>query len=155
MNCKRKTFILAQSQLILSSPKSSIIQRFKMVWTINDAALSSHQTNATFFFRSIFSVEGELLAYAFGILCEYIPKCLVEMLSAHLGLEKLNPLKRKSLGGLEHKALKRVKSQEDLTFQIETKPAVMLPERKVSAKEKSLEKAARGTKSISSFFTKK
>lgn len=102
----------------------------------------------------MFAVDGEILAYAFGIVSEYIPSTIATQLSAHLGLEKINPLKRKSLNELEHKVLKRVKSQEDLSLLMDMKPAPMA-EKKVSTKEKKLAKAASGTKSISSFFKKK
>lgn len=85
---------------------------------------------------------------------------LCEKLSNHLGLEKLKPVvagKRKSLMDLEHKTLKRVKSEEDITLndvkQVISPPPVK--EKKVSTKEKQLAKAASGTKSISSFFSKK
>lgn len=118
-------------------------------------SMSQHtvrQIKSYFFQKS--TVEGEFLAYAFGMVCEYIPASLVNQLSAHLGLEKINPLKRKSMNDLEHKALKRVKSQEDMSLMLEKKPAVV-PEKKVSAKEKKMAKAASGTKSISSFFKKK
>lgn len=89
------------------------------------------------------------------MLSEYISKTLSEKLSTHLGLEKATPvvLKRKSMNDLEQKSVKRLKSEEDLTDIFEAKPIVV--ERKKSAKEKSLAKAASGTKSISSFFTKK
>lgn len=95
------------------------------------------------------------MSYAYGILSEYISKAISEQLSVHLGLEKVNPvvLKRKSLNELEHKSLKRLKSEEDLSAIFEVKPIVV--ERKISAKEKSLAKASKGTKSISSFFGKK
>lgn len=91
------------------------------------------------------------------MLSEYISKDLSEKLSAHLGLEKVNSnvLKRKSLVQLENKVLKRIKSEEDISLDVDSRPTAESPARKVSAKEKSLAKAASGTKSISSFFSKK
>lgn len=113
-----------------------------------------------------FRIENELLSYAFGIVSDYIPLDLCEKLSTHLGLEKLKaaaPGKRKSLIELENNTLKRVKSEEDFSAaNIDTmsppssaSPLATVHEKKVSAKEKQLAKAASGTKSISSFFSKK
>lgn len=107
--------------------------------------------------------ENELLSYAFGIVSDYITLDLCEKLSTHLGLEKLKaaaPGKRKSLIELENNTLKRVKSEEDFSaVNIETmtpsSPLATVHEKKTSAKEKRLAKAASGTKSISSFFSKK
>lgn len=103
-----------------------------------------------------------MLSYAFGIVGEYISMDLCEKLSDHLKLEKIKPIvagKRKSIIDLEHKTSKRVKSEEDVsiadTKPIFSPPAVKENEKKVSTKEKQLAKAASGTKSISSFFTKK
>lgn len=114
----------------------------------------------------VFQIENELLSYAFGIISDYIPLDLSEKLSTHLGLEKLKaaaPGKRKSLIELENNTLKRVKSEEDFSSaNIDTmspptsgSPLATVHEKKVSAKEKQLAKAASGTKSISSFFSKK
>lgn len=77
-----------------------------------------------------------------------------------MGLERLKaPVsgKRKSLMELENNTLKRVKSEEDFTMGSMTESFVSpsVKEKKVSAKEKAMAKAATGTKSISSFFTKK
>lgn len=109
-------------------------------------------------------LENELLSYAFGIVSDYIPLDLCEKLSTHLGLEKLKAAaagKRKSLIELENNTLKRVKSEEDFsaanidTMSPPSAPLATVHEKKVSAKEKRLAKAASGTKSISAFFTKK
>lgn len=109
----------------------------------------------------IFSVsDGEFLSYAFGIVSDYITFDLCEKLSDHLGLEKLKAAvagKRKSLIELEHNTLKRIKSEEDFSM-VNLEPVispVAAKEKKVSTKEKKMAKAATGTKSISSFFTKK
>lgn len=100
-----------------------------------------------------------MLSYAFGIVSEYIKSDLSDKLAEHLGLEKVKPIatnKRKSAVDTETKSTKRMKT-EDLDHIIDIKPAVSTTpkEKKVSAKEKQLIKAASGTKSISSFFTKK
>lgn len=96
------------------------------------------------------------------MISDYITSDLCEKLSVHLGLEKLKaaaPGKRKSLIELEHNTVKREKSEEHFsTANIDTmSPAALatVPEKKVSTKEKQLAKAATGTKSISSFFSKK
>lgn len=109
-----------------------------------------------FFFYVFFSLDDELLLYAFGIVSDYISLDLCEKLSEHLGLEKAKaaiPGKRKSLIELEHNTLKRVKSEEDFSVASVETPSVK--EKKVSAKEKKMAKAASGTKSISAFFSKK
>lgn len=112
---------------------------------------------------SFFSIsENEFLSYACGMVSDYITLDLSEKLCTHLGLEKVKaaaPGKRKSLIELENNTMKRVKSEEDFSSSnmdtISSKPLATVPEKKTSAKEKQLAKAASGTKSISSFFTKK
>lgn len=106
------------------------------------------------------SVDSELLSYAFGIVGEYIGYDLFDKLSQRLGLEKLKPAeagKRKSLMNLEHSTLKRIKSEEEILLpnieQVITPPRPV--EKKQSAKDIKMAKAASGTKSISSFFAKK
>lgn len=106
------------------------------------------------------SVDGEILSYAFGLISEYITMELSEKLSDHLGLEKMKPFvagKRKSLLDIENKTLKRIKSEDNIQMaNIEaTVTPTAIKEKKSSTKEKQLAKAASGTKSISSFFTKK
>lgn len=98
------------------------------------------------------------MSYAFGIVCDYITLDLCEKLSDHLGLEKVNAViagKRKSLVQLENNTLKRVKSEEDFSATILDSVSPAVKEKKVSAKEMKMAKAATGTKSISSFFKKK
>lgn len=103
------------------------------------------------------------MSYAFGMVSDYITLDLCEKLSAHLGLEKLKaaaPGKRRSLIELENSTLKRVKSEEDFSAPytettMSPSPLATVQEKKISAKEKQLAKAASGTKSISSFFSKK
>lgn len=98
-----------------------------------------------------------MLSYAFGIVSEYIKSDLSDKLAEHLGLEKVKASnKRKSETDSETKSTKRVKTDSEY-HAIEIKPAVnnTPKEKKVSAKEKQLVKAASGTKSIASFFSKK
>lgn len=99
-----------------------------------------------------------MLSYAFGIVSDYIKSDLSDKLAEHLGLEKVKAIassKRKSSPRSEAKPIKRVKTEEDYNSN-ENSPVVNMPkEKKVSAKEKQMLKAASGTKSISSFFTKK
>lgn len=98
------------------------------------------------------------MSYAFGILSEYLVLDLCEKLSHQLGLEKAQPVqagKRKSLMELEHKTLKRIKSEEEISMggaEPTIKLSPIAPEKKKSAKEMKMVKAASGTKSISSFF---
>lgn len=105
-----------------------------------------------------FWIDGEFLSYAFGIVSDYITLELCEKLSEHLGLEKVKAVaagKRKSLVELENNTLKRVKSEEDFSATILDTVSPAAKEKKVSTKQKQMAKAATGTKSISSFFTKK
>lgn len=109
-----------------------------------------------------FHIESEFLSYAFGIVSDYITLDLSEKLCEHLGLEKVKAAvsgKRKSLVELENNTLKRVKSEEDFSAaHMETMSPPQLAtirEKKVSAKDMKMAKAASGTKSISSFFSKK
>lgn len=111
------------------------------------------------------SVDSEMLSYAVGIVSEYIKPDLAEKLMSHLGLEKAKALassnKRKSVvdSPTDQKDVKRIKTELlDESFD-ENKSDVgnvfAAKEKKISAKEKQLAKAASGTKSISSFFMKK
>lgn len=99
-----------------------------------------------------------MLSYAFGIVSDYIKPDLSDKLAEYLGLEKVKPIssnKRKSSAESETKTVKRIKTEEDYHSN-ENSPIMNTPkEKKVSAKEKQMIKAASGTKSISSFFTKK
>lgn len=59
---------------------------------------------------------------------------------------------------LEHKSLKRIKSEEEISMgsaEPNIKISPIAPEKKLSSKEMKMAKAASGTKSISSFFMKK
>lgn len=115
-----------------------------------------------FFGYPLSLTDGEFLSYAFGILSEYLTIDLCEKLSQRLGLEKPQAAqpgnKRKSLIELEHKSLKRVKSEEDFSagdLEPIVRPLAIVPEKKLTAKDVKMAKAASGTKSISSFFSKK
>lgn len=99
-----------------------------------------------------------MLSYAFGILSEYIRFDLSDKLAEHLGLEKAKlSNKRKSATDGETKSSKRMKTEvHDLNSSFSNTSVTDTPkEKKVSAKEKQLLKAASNTKSIASFFTKK
>lgn len=97
-----------------------------------------------------------MLSYAFGIVSEYIKSDLADKLAEHLGLEKVKANKRKPEVDSEKKSTKRMKTESADSI-ADIKPAIngTPKEKKVSAKEKQLVKAASGTKSIASFFTKK
>lgn len=105
------------------------------------------------------SVESEMLSYAFGVVSEYIRPDLAEKLMRHLGLTKTTASaasKRKSVNNVDPMDAKRIKTEDfnsiDNNLSLSNVATV---EKKQSSKEKQLAKAASGTKSISSFFTKK
>lgn len=99
------------------------------------------------------TVSGEMLSYALGIVSDYIKPDLSDKLAEHLGLEKVNVNKRKPTAAPEEKPTKRMKA-EDIE-NISVKPPNTPKEKKASAKEIQMVKAASGTKSILSFFSKK
>lgn len=117
--------------------------------------------------------QGGLLVYAAGMLAEYISRELNEKLAVHLGLEALMPKpkakppptasnKRKSTSDGSAVTTKRIKSLcdtddgDEIMSDVSTPPPVPSPkEKKQSAKDKAMVKAASGTKSIMSFFKKK
>lgn len=99
--------------------------------------------------------EGDIDEAALGIISEYISLDMIEKLDKSLGIsEKLNNasnLKRKSDNFHEIDS-KRVKMEEQENVSICN--TVKNPP-KATTKAKALEKAAKGSKSISSFFAKK
>lgn len=101
--------------------------------------------------------EDALAEAALGIISEYISLDLIEKLDNIYGISQKSKdpigLKRKSeIGGAEGDR-KRVKMEEQENLLSPTN--ILKKEAKVTVKSKALEKAAKGSKSISSFFTKK
>lgn len=108
----------------------------------------------------------DLLAvrYAHGIISDYISLELSEKLAKHLNIPDESTeasKKRKSLAELEKPNVKKNKLNLDVKSEImeesfdENVPMKKVVEKKVTIKDKALAKAAGGTRSISSFFTKK
>lgn len=102
-----------------------------------------------------------LMVYSVGIIGEYISQELSEKLLTHLGLDavKLKAHKRKStVDATALNVSKRCKDDlldESLEDIRDVKTAAKPVEKKVSAKEKAMVKAASGSKNIMSFFKKK
>lgn len=102
------------------------------------------------------------LKYAHGIVSEYLSEDLSAKLYQHLKLppEEASAMKRKSVAATEQKDAKKIKLDgENSSGDASKSDAVDLtksekqPE-KVSAKDKARQKAAQGSKSITSFFKK-
>lgn len=95
--------------------------------------------------------EGDIEETALGIISEYISLDLIEKLDKAYGIsEKASSQKRKSenFHGIDSKRIK-MEEQENVSISTAKNPP------KVTTKAKALEKAAKGSKSISSFFAKK
>lgn len=107
-------------------------------------------------FNDLIVANSELLSYAFGIISEYIKSDLAEKLMSKLGLEKAKISgKRKSTNNVGELDAKRMKIEDTIENQLGASNVNGTKEKKISTKDKQLAKAASGTKSISSFFTKK
>lgn len=109
--------------------------------------------------------SGEYLRYAHGILSDYLSDHLSIKLEQHLDIPA-EVKKRKLNTEKDTQIMKKVKmddsieddakenAKNDSSFVFEEKKGKIV-EKKTSAKEKALAKAASGSKSISSFFVKK
>ncbi|CRL04066.1 CLUMA_CG017179, isoform A [Clunio marinus] len=95
---------------------------------------------------------------AFGIISEYISLDLIEKLDQHYGISKKSkdPItqKRKSEVKNDENEQKKIKLEDQENSLFSPKKVEKL-ETKATSKTKALEKAAKGSKSINSFFTKK
>lgn len=94
---------------------------------------------------------------ALGIISEYISHDLIEKLDHYYGIsEKMKEpnQKRKLEVVASDSDRKRIKIEEQENIQDATTKNVKAPP-KITTKSKALEKAAKGSKSISSFFAKK
>ncbi|XP_065350698.1 ribonuclease H2 subunit B [Cloeon dipterum] len=108
--------------------------------------------------------ETEFLLYSYGILSEYISADLCIKLRSALNLPEAsnsdagNPRKRK-LDGADGEASKRNKQDSSTEEASQIKTSENKPEKvvqkKETAKDKAMARAAAGTKSIASFFKKK
>lgn len=108
--------------------------------------------------------ELSAVRYAHGIISDYVSLELSEKLAKQLELPDETTeasKKRKSLAELEKPNVKKNKLNADVKSEImeesfdENVPVKKVVEKKVTVKDKALAKAAGGTRSISSFFTKK
>lgn len=149
----------AKSMNYVKSEKFDSQHGMLHIWKFSHKQHTEYSSNI---FRVDFIfAEGEYLSYAFGIISEYLMSDLCEKLSTRLGFEKIQaiqPGKRKSLAELDHRPLKRIKSEEHISesfVEPAARPSTIAPEKKQSAKDAKMAKAASGTKSISSFFMKK
>lgn len=102
--------------------------------------------------------EDAIAEAALGIISEYISLDLIEKLDNFYCISEKSKepatQKRKSEAGLNESDKKRIKIEEQENLPEEpTKNIKAAP--KVTTKAKALEKAAKGSKAISSFFTKK
>lgn len=102
--------------------------------------------------------EDAIAEAALGIISEYISLELIEKLDNFYGISEKTKepatQKRKSEAGLNESDKKRIKMEEQENLPEEpAKNVKAVP--KVTTKSKALEKAAKGSKAISSFFTKK
>lgn len=122
--------------------------------------VSSGVSSANFVQSKLQESDGDVEAVAetaFGIISEYISLNFAEKLDKILGITEnssdLSTNKRKSdaLNAGDSKRIK-IEEQENLLDKTNTPAASKL---KTSSKTKALEKAAKGSKSINSFFTKK
>lgn len=99
--------------------------------------------------------EDEIAATALGIISEYISLDLYEKLDNFYGISEKSkePITQKRKTNIESEQdSKKIKVESDDVLRASNP---VKPPAKVSAKAAKLEKAAKGTKSINSFFTKK
>ena len=102
--------------------------------------------------------EEAITETALGIISEYISLDLIEKLDEVNGISKksLDPIsqKRKSEVDIINGDRKKIKIEEQENLDAK-QPNVVKKEVKITTKSKALEKAAKGSKAINSFFTKK
>lgn len=102
--------------------------------------------------------EDSLAEAALGIISEYISSELIEKLDEFYGIsekskEPVNQKRKSEVVGSEGDR-KRIKVEEEDNLP-EISPKIIKVAPKITTKSKALEKAAKGSKAISSFFTKK
>lgn len=102
--------------------------------------------------------EDSLTEAALGVISEYISLDLIDKLDAFYGVSEKSKesisQKRKSETGVKEGDKKRIKIEEQENL-LDSPPIANKPPVKASTKTKAFEKAAKGSKSISSFFAKK
>ena len=109
--------------------------------------------------RVAYFISGQYLRYAFGIVSSYLSKDLTEKLREHLKIpaEKKATTKREPTESLVGSANKKAKTTASAPTEDYSKgyKSVAAKETPKNAKQKALAKSASGSKSITSFFTKK
>lgn len=153
-----KAFVLNQEKALKWLQKKFELTKKSLM---QQQIVSSGVSSANFVQSKLLESESDAEAVdeaAFGIISEYISSDFAEKLDQILGISEnssdLTNNKRKSdvPGGGDSKRIK-IEEQENLLDKTNTPPKT--PASKTSSKAKALEKAAKGSKSINSFFTKK
>lgn len=131
--------------------------------SLRDQKIISSGSSSMNFVKSSLEVEAvdedAIAEAALGIISEYISLDLIEKLDEIYGISAKSKepanLKRKSdVNGADGER-KRIKVEEQENVPEESPTNVKVAQPKVTTKSKALEKAAKGSKSINSFFTKK
>lgn len=115
------------------------------------------------FFIVLYCLLEFYLKYALGIIAEYVEADIVDKLESKFDFKPdlMESLGQKRKSGIGESSNKRIKSEqnsngsvlsESMTMQASNTASKQKP---LSAKEKARQKAASGTKTISSFFSKK
>ena len=111
--------------------------------------------------RVAYFISGQYLRYAFGIVSSYLSKDLTEKLRENLKIpaDKKPTTKREPTESLVGSANKKAKTTAAASAPTEDYSkgykSVAAKETPKNAKQKALAKSASGSKSITSFFTKK
>ena len=109
--------------------------------------------------RVAYFISGQYLRYAFGIVSSYLSKDLAEKLRENLKIpaDKKPTTKREPTESLVGSANKKAKTAASAPTEDYSKgyKSVAAKETPKNAKQKALAKSASGSKSITSFFTKK
>lgn len=155
-----KAFVLNEEKALKWLKKKFELTKASLV---QQKIVSSGIASANFVQSTLLESDNDTEAVdeaALGILSEYISTDFTEKLDKLLGISERSSdpttNKRKSdiLSGGDVKRIKIEEQENSLdTFNTPSKP--LTPAAKVTSKTKALEKAAKGTKSINSFFTKK
>lgn len=129
-----------------------------------DLKISTSATSSMNFVKSSLDDavdESAIKEIALGILSEYISLDLKEQLKTSIGLitdeVAKDPTNNKRKSDLKHSNdnLKKVKVEDQDDYKSPSPPKPSIAQLKQTTKAKALEKAAKGSKSINSFFTKK
>lgn len=138
-------------------------KKFTLIKTsLKQQSIISSGSSSMNFVKSSLEVEevdeDAIAEAALGIISEYISLELIEKLDSFYGISEKSKepasQKRKSEAGQNEGDKKRIKIEEQENLP-EEPPKNVKAAPKVTTKAKALEKAAKGSKAISSFFTKK